>query len=812
MTHKCLTSLVLLTSAGLLAVGCSNADDKKDVAANRAYLTQAMDCDDLLGMLKADALAKLNATFDVDIALLRMDYDYDYDEGGSKDLGGPGAVAGSVANDASDSSTVGISGNNEAFADRESGVDYSSEDGAGYWHDEYANEHSDTNTQVADVDEADIVKTDGRYIYLLHGQEFLVLKAWPAAELAQSSSFGIEGSPLEMFVTNDGKVVVYSIVNGASVYAEAGLTPRDTYGEFASYGEGSLVVAPDSEPGSYSYNPLTKITVLQLQNTQPTVLSEMYFEGYYESSRRVDNYVRTILQGASFGPSLELWLDCDTCSTLDQWEAAIEQLRAENIARIDDTTIEDWLPYYMVRTDDGVQAHFSSCSEFYVPTAASTGYGMTQIQSIDLAVPENLPTGASIIGSTYAVYSNADTLVLAASAWFDPQVYLDLYSDYKNYHDDYEQEEPGDAPQVDWSSDADAGATVGQGGSNGSGYESGEGGIGEDGGIGKSRSALNEDSVSLLRTHLHTFDLVADPATPRYTASGTVQGEVLNQFSMDVHDEHLRVAVTDWVIAKEQYWRDDTVNHVIVLREDAGELVETGAVRDLAPGENIYSTRFVGERGYVVTFRQVDPLFVFDLSDPTAPTLLGELKIPGFSEYMHPLDSNHLLTIGQDNGLALQIFDVTDPVHPVQKHKYAYSSTDMYGYSEAQVNHRAFNYYASRGLLAFPFVGWDNSSYDYRMRSSLELFDIDTDKGISRRGSIDHTALFGSVANPYDYCGGYYDVQVRRGVFLDDYVFSISYGGVVANHVDNLNEPVATFVLDPPTSSGYDCSGGVIWE
>ena len=790
MTHKYLTSFAILASSGLLAVACSS-DDKAlgSYDATRAYLTQAVDCDDLLLMLKADAIVKLNASIDSDIA---MAGEYGWGRG-SDDTPPSAGVA--------DNDSASLSDHDESSSDGKGNLP--STDGPTAGNTESASEYSETNTQVADVDEADIVKTDGRYIYLLHGREFLVLNAWPSTDLAQSLSFGIEGTPSEMYLTDDGKVVVYSTVDGTGVYAEAGIATRDLYQDPISD------KVSDAVPPGYAYfaNPLTKITVLQLQDTQPAVLSELYFEGNYSSSRRVGNYVRTVLDGASFGPNFDNWLPYWEYQNPSKLKAAFEQLRAEGIAKINNSTIEDWLPYFMIRTEDGVEAYFTACDEFYVPTVGSTNYGMTQIQSINLDEPESLPKGASIVGYTSVVYSNTDTLVLASSAWLDPRVLTDLYNNYSGTAGEGSSGGSGGASGWEVVDEQSPESSEGQGGAQAGGSEGW--GMEEnafDDSIGRSSSSLNAQTISLSYTHLHAFDLVANPAQPQYVASGTVPGYVRNQFALDIHDGYLRVAVTDNVAILDKYLLQDTLNHVIVLGNDGGELVEMGAARDLAPGETVYSTRFIGERGYVVTFRQVDPLFVFDLSDPTAPTLLGELKIPGFSEYMHPLDSNHLLTIGQDDGLALQIFDVTDPVHPVQKHKYVYSSTDMYGYSEAQSNHKAFTYYASRGLLAFPFVGWEYSNYDYHMRSSLELFNIDTDKGISRRGSVDHTALFGDSTDPYGYCGGYYGVQVRRGVFLEDFVYSISYGGVVVNHIDDLSKPVATLVLDAPVDgSGNVC-------
>src|SRR5262249_45754466 len=156
---------------------------------------------------------------------------------------------------------------------------------------------------------------------------------------------------------------------------------------------------------------------------------------------------------------------------------------------------------------------------------------------------------------------------------------------------------------------------------------------------------------------------------------------------------------------------------------------------DLSPGESVKSARFVGDKGYVTTFRQIDPLFVIDLATPEQPKVLGRLEIPGFSEYMHPLDDGHLLTIGRDQSnhfaaLALQIFDVTKPTQPRLMHKYVYDSSS-YGYSEAEQNHKAFTYFASHKLLSFPFYGWSANGF----RSSAEVFKIDLATGITPLGS-----------------------------------------------------------------------------
>ena len=191
-----------------------------------------------------------------------------------------------------------------------------------------------------------------------------------------------------------------------------------------------------------------------------------------------------------------------------------------------------------------------------------------------------------------------------------------------------------------------------------------------------------------------------------YAGSGIVKGYLINQFSMDEHENHLRVATTTW----------DGGNHLFVLDPSMNVV---GSVTGLAEGETIYSVRFMGDKGYIVTFRTIDPLFVFDLSDPTAPKVTGELKIPGFSNYLHPISENFLLGIGIDTfeiyqrdrngkeivigtrqgGIKISIFDVSDMGKPLEVANYVLG--DSGSYSEALYNHKAIMFDESRKLLAF---------------------------------------------------------------------------------------------------------------
>jgi hypothetical protein len=253
----------------------------------------------------------------------------------------------------------------------------------------------------------------------------------------------------------------------------------------------------------------------------------------------------------------------------------------------------------------------------------------------------------------------------------------------------------------------------------------------------------------------------------------------------------------------------NTVNEVVVLGEAAGALVEVGRSEELAPGERIMSARFVGDIGYVVTFRQTDPLYTLDLSDPTHPTKVGELKVPGFSSYIHPLDATHLLTIGtyipevqtdwRERHLQLALFDVSDLAHPRQT--FTQEVGAAWGWSEAQWDHKAFNYFPAKGLLAIPFADWfTREDGSWHFVSDLRVFEVDPQAGFTPKGTLDMAdVLYRPSDCEYGYgCWSWYwTPQIRRSVMADDYVYAVSSGGVRVAHVDALGQPLATATFDP---------------
>ena len=201
-------------------------------------------------------------------------------------------------------------------------------------------------------------------------------------------------------------------------------------------------------------------------------------------------------------------------------------------------------------------------------------------------------------------------------------------------------------------------------------------------------------------TAIHHFKVSNFGAS--YNATAVVKGDLLNQFSMDEHNGHLRVATT--------YTQDGESQSGVFIFGDNGttDLEEVGRIEGLGKTERIYAVRFMGDTGAVVTFRQVDPLYLLDLAIPEKPALMGELKIPGYSAYLHPLSETLLLGVGQNadpdtgriSGAQISIFDISDPFRPVQRDRVL-----LNGGSQVEYNHLAFSHDPSAREIAVPMYG-----------------------------------------------------------------------------------------------------------
>ncbi|MGN7477017.1 beta-propeller domain-containing protein [Solibacillus silvestris] len=279
------------------------------------------------------------------------------------------------------------------------------------------------------------------------------------------------------------------------------------------------------------------------------------------------------------------------------------------------------------------------------------------------------------------------------------------------------------------------------------------------------------------------YKISIDKTAVKMTAQGKVTGAVLNQFSMDEHDGHFRIATTEG-----NAWGTEanSKNHLFIL--DAN-LKQVGAVNDLAKGERIYSARFIGDKAYLVTFRETDPLFVIDTQNPKAPKVLGELKIPGFSNYLHPIGENHLLGIGYDTevrmekgakepvvltqGMKLSLFDVTDFNNPKEKQAVVIGGRGTY--SSVQYDHKALFRDPRQNYYGFPVTIYSPTDEEDRLKyegTGAQIYKVTT-------SGIELVADLMEKARPGEQYEDSYNV-VQRLLYVEDQLFTVSRSKVTS--------------------------------
>jgi uncharacterized secreted protein with C-terminal beta-propeller domain len=281
-------------------------------------------------------------------------------------------------------------------------------------------------------------------------------------------------------------------------------------------------------------------------------------------------------------------------------------------------------------------------------------------------------------------------------------------------------------------------------------------------------------------TVVYKFKL--DSGNVDVVSQGSVPGTIINQFSMDEHEGNLRIATTTG-----EMWQNTSQNNVYILN---GNMNLIGKLEGLAPGERIYSTRFAEDRIYMVTFKQVDPLYVIDASIPEKPVVEGMLKIPGYSTYLHIVDENHILGFGYDTeqsswggtingGLKISMFDVTNPDRPKE------IETEIIGkagtYSEVLYNHKALMFSLNKGLMAFPVYVYGE---DYKAEfNGAYVYNIDNNS-FAFKNKISHTD-----ENLYNY--GY---EVRRVIYINDYIYSFSDRVMNVHSIEN-NKKISELII-----------------
>ncbi len=309
----------------------------------------------------------------------------------------------------------------------------------------------------------------------------------------------------------------------------------------------------------------------------------------------------------------------------------------------------------------------------------------------------------------------------------------------------------------------------------------------------KIREALNEYDTKIQedirKTIIQKISINEDKI--EYVAKGSVPGRLLNQFSMDESGDRFRVATTTEYYT--QYQGTVRANAVYVLDE---QLNIVGGLDQIAPDESIFSARFIDDRLYLVTFQQIDPFFVIDLSTDT-PKILGELKIPGFSNYLHPYDEEHIIGVGRDTkevdngrvqqlGIKIALFNVADVNNPKVADEIIIGDSSTH--SEALNNHKAFFFDKTRGVLSIPVSGDAESlneisnskifAPDYNRWNGFYVFDLDSTDGFNVKGTVTHS----------DDNSSYYGMSNARTFYIDDVLYTASDEYLKMNFFNNLEE------------------------
>ncbi|HKA90116.1 MAG TPA: beta-propeller domain-containing protein [Haliangiales bacterium] len=468
---------------------------------------------------------------------------------------------------------------------------------------------------------------------------------------------------------------------------------------------------------------VTKITVLDVTDrAHPALVRELFLEGWYQAARKVDTSVRAGTYTWMNIPGLYYWGWYNGQNqTIDQREAAAK-------AAVAALALTDIVPVIYERLPDRTFHVWSltqnGCRSFYRPTS-SQGRGISTLLTFDLAASEFKFDTDQILTNYATFYASQDYLYLAEAAhdwwWF-------------------------------WWNDRD------------------------------------EDE-----TNIHMFD-IRNPQKTFYVASGRVPGRVFDSFSLGEKDGFLRAATTTnwenrWWLPADQ--RPRLGNNIYVLEPHGGRLKVVGKLEGLAEGERIFGARFLGDEGFLVTFRQVDPLHTLDLSDPYHPVAVGELVTPGVATYLHPIAGGRLLTIGwggDTTGLnwrtQIGLFDVSNFAAPRLQDTLDLA-VNGWAYSEAQWEHKAFQYWPPRKLLAIPLAsyrtvaGYPYPTYLYL--SSLALISVDLQTGLRRVGDIDHSGFYNSATDKY-----WAYVDIRRSIFMGDFIYAISDRGITVNRLADL--------------------------
>ncbi len=596
-----------------------------------------------------------------------------------------------------------------------------------------AQSYSTTNIQVQGADEADIVKTDGKYLHIISRNAFVIVDAFPAENAAVVSKTDLKDLQVqELFLDSERNQIV--LFGHQNVQLDDRLLPVIENPSNPQTGAGAPQSDAIIEPvyPQYNWKNLAVIQVLDISNPAlPVVKKTVELEGAYLTSRKIGSFVYFAVNSYP-----QYWI-----------------LNQQN--QKDQPPMDDIVPLYRE------QAGNATPLKRFAPVAPceSVGYlepvqarSLITIGSLNLGNIENEIEKRTVAGSGENVFASLSNLYIAQTEYD--------YGIKPLVQQAVRQIVPVPLPQT-----------------------------------------TSEQTV------FHKFNL--QDGKIGYAGSGSAPGHLLNQFSMDESNGYFRAATT---IGEVWNTAQPSTNNVYVFDSD---LKIIGRLEGLAPGEKIYSARFLGNRAYLVTFKKVDPLFVLDLSEPTNPRVLGQLKIPGYSDYLHPLDETHIIGVGKDavdaeielanqrgfdfawyQGLKLAVFDVSDVANPKELHKIIIGDrgTD----SQALHDHKAFLFDQEKELLVLPVTlaeipqeqktdAYKGRAYGHFAFQGAYVYRLTVENGFEFKGRISHLDSLETLQKSGYYYSNYGDTVERAG-YLDNALWTLSQNKVLFNRLDDLSE------------------------
>ncbi len=587
--------------------------------------------------------------------------------------------------------------------------------------------YSQTNIQVAGVDEPDIIKNDNRYIYVISGQNLVIIDAYPAGDASVISRIRIDDAPRNMFVDGD-RLVLFSTGNGPSSRRPVSSDPW-----------------MDAVPPYYRFStPVTHATIYDISDREsPKILKDYTIDGDYVDARMVGRIVYLV--------------------TREQVDTFHDDPVTVPVLREGGRTVLEPDVWYFDRP--------------------GYPFTFTTITALDAADGKERDAQTYLLGSGDTIYVSKDAIYVSYPRYY-PVIYRSQPEGPVPFSTGISRSEafPGSIPP-------DFNTLPGE-----------ERQAIIDAIRNAEQDAVRRKEAGQTVTVIHKIGIRNGVIT--YRAEGEVPGTLHNQFSMDEYGGNLRVATTSSISTPRfgQY----TYSNVYVLDENMATI---GELTHIAEQETIYATRFIGDRLYMVTFRQIDPFFVIDLSVPQKPKVLGMLKIPGYSDYLHPYDARHIIGIGREtetgywggvsvSGVKLALFDVSDVSKPalVDSVQIGDAGSD----SAALSDHHAFLFDRAKNLLVIPIRAVTSAPplkgepYSYRPKVwyGAYVFGLSPGTGFTLRGTVRH----GSGENAYV---PYQDSssEVKRSLYIDDVLYTMSPKMVKANPLDDLQKTLATIPL-----------------